>query len=267
MVDYKRANEKVTIICKKHGKFNQTPSNHTHINKPQGCPYCRKNYKSNKKDFIEKAKLIHGNKYDYKLFVYSRSNIKSTVICPIHGKFEVTPTNHLISKHSCIECYRDSRRKTEEEFITESNVIHNNKYNYNHVKYFNNQRKVIIVCPIHGKFKQTPNTHTNGKGCPKCHDNIPLIDKSLYILYDESIQLYKIGYSKNVKKRIKSIEELISYKIKIINIYKKCAIKETIIHDIFKNKRKNHPIKHGGYTEWFSLNNTDILEIDKLLNI
>lgn len=265
LVNYKKSKEKVIIKCHIHGYFNQTPSNHTHVKHPQGCPYCCSTRKSDKSKFIEKARKIHGNKYDYSLFVYERNNVKSTIICSVHGEFDTTPSSHLVSKHGCIDCYHDSRRKIKQKFISESNIIHNNKYNYDYVNYFNNQRKVIIVCPIHGNFKQTPNTHTNGKGCPKCHDDVPLIDKSLYLLYDKKTQLYKIGHSKNIKKRVKSIEELIQYKIKIVNIYKQCAIKERFIHKIFKHKRKNHPIKHGGYTKWFLLNGDDVKNIDELI--
>lgn len=27
---------------------------------------------------------------------------------------------------------------------------------------------MIIICPEHGEFLQTPNNHLRGKGCPKC---------------------------------------------------------------------------------------------------
>jgi len=68
-VDYNNSKEKVTIICKIHGDFFQTPSGHL---KGDGCKKCatettaEKN-KSNTFDFIEKAKKIHGDKYDYSM--------------------------------------------------------------------------------------------------------------------------------------------------------------------------------------------------------
>lgn len=50
-----------------------------------------------------------------------------------------------------------------------ANLIHNNKYNYSKVVYKNIDTKVIIVCPKHGDFEQTPYKHINRKqGCPKC---------------------------------------------------------------------------------------------------
>ena len=64
LVEYTNSYSKVNIICLKHGKFEQTPNNHLNGN---GCPNCIKNKKTNTIDFIEKSKIIHGNKYDYDL--------------------------------------------------------------------------------------------------------------------------------------------------------------------------------------------------------
>ena len=65
-----------------------------------------------------------------------------------------------------------SRLNTEEkqqQFITQSNLKHNNKYDYSLVEYRNNYTKVKIICPIHGIFEQSPDSHANrGSGCIKC---------------------------------------------------------------------------------------------------
>lgn len=60
------------------------------------------------------------------------------------------------------------RRLTKDEFILKSNLIHGNKYDYSFVNYVNNSTKVVIICPEHGKFEQTPSHHLSGKGCPRC---------------------------------------------------------------------------------------------------
>jgi len=65
-----------------------------------------------------------------------------------------------------------SVRKTTEQFITESNIIHNYKYDYSLVKYTTNNTKVFIICPIHGTFKQIPSKHLNSNGCRQCSNNI-----------------------------------------------------------------------------------------------
>lgn len=61
-----------------------------------------------------------------------------------------------------------SVRKTTEQFIEDAKRIQGNKYDYSKVDYQRNQVKVCIICPEHGEFWQTPNSHLGGKGCPKC---------------------------------------------------------------------------------------------------
>ena len=58
---------------------------------------------------------------------------------------------------------------TQEDFIKRSNTIHNNKYDYSKTIYVKASEKVIITCPIHGDFEQTPNNHKK-RGCKKCGD-------------------------------------------------------------------------------------------------
>jgi hypothetical protein len=61
-----------------------------------------------------------------------------------------------------------SRNKTTEEFINKANLVHKNKYNYDKVIYITSKINVIITCPKHGDFKQTPNAHICKRGCPIC---------------------------------------------------------------------------------------------------
>lgn len=53
-------------------------------------------------------------------------------------------------------------------FIKMANNVHNNKYNYDKVEYIKSCEKVIITCPIHGNFTQSPNNHLKNRGCPTC---------------------------------------------------------------------------------------------------
>lgn len=61
-----------------------------------------------------------------------------------------------------------AKKLTKKEFVERSSLVHNEKYDYSDVIYVNNSTKVLIVCPFHGAFLQTPNHHLNGHGCPKC---------------------------------------------------------------------------------------------------
>lgn len=58
--------------------------------------------------------------------------------------------------------------KTNQDFITKADLIHNNKYDYSKTNYINSKTKISIICDIHGEFTQTPNNHLNGSGCVEC---------------------------------------------------------------------------------------------------
>jgi len=126
-----------------------------------------------KNKFIEKAKLVHGDKYDYSLLLDEVDyKIKIDIICPHHGVFKTNPNNHLRGK-GCFKCAVELRKKifvmSKDEFIKRANEAHNNKYNYSKVVYVNNHNKVCIICPDHGEFWQTPSKHILRKhGCRKC---------------------------------------------------------------------------------------------------
>jgi hypothetical protein len=59
------------------------------------------------------------------------------------------------------------KRKTTDQFIQESNVVHNNKYEYPH-PYVGSRDKIGIICPTHGIFFQRPYSHLSGIGCKCC---------------------------------------------------------------------------------------------------
>ena len=120
----------------------------------------------NSSQFITKAKLVHGDKYDYSKVNYTNSKTKVCIICPEHGEFWQIATEHL-QGHGCPYCYGNAKTTTE-EFITKAKLVHGDKYDYSKVKYKNNREKIIIICPIHGTFIQSPKNHLNGQGCPIC---------------------------------------------------------------------------------------------------
>lgn len=66
-----------------------------------------------------------------------------------------------------------------ENFIKKATLKFNGKFDYSKVKYVNAKTKVIIICPEHGEFQQTPDKHLQSKfGCPKC--SLLYKDKSSY---------------------------------------------------------------------------------------
>jgi len=173
LVDYKNLDTKVKIICPTHGIFEQTPRNHLHGN---DCFECSKRKRSKTtEEFINQAKIVHNNFYDYSLTKYKNYLTKVKIICPIHGEFDQLPQHH-IKGSSCPKCGVEKTKKFTElglkEFIDKVNVIHNNKYDYSKVNYVNSYTKVEIVCPKHGSFFQKPNDHISSKaGCPICKES------------------------------------------------------------------------------------------------
>jgi hypothetical protein len=165
--DYNESNyinnrTKIKIKCKKHNIFfYQIPTDH--LKGYKSCLFCSQNKKMDNIIFVEKANILHNNKYDYSLVEYINSKTKIKIICPEHGIFEQMPYLHL-QEHGCPIC----RISYFEKFIEKANILHNNKYDYSLVKYINNNTKIKIICPEHGEFKQTPNHHLKGFGCNKC---------------------------------------------------------------------------------------------------
>lgn len=168
-VIYVRSDQKVIIICPEHGEFEQIPSSHL---RGYNCPKCSKHHIPTTEEWIEEARKVHGNKYDYSKSDYIGSSNLITIICPIHGEFQQIANNHLRG-NGCLKCKNEymskSQRNTIENFIEKANRVHDNKYDYSDTTYGkNNKEKVIINCLKHGKFLQTPHDHLLGYGCPKC---------------------------------------------------------------------------------------------------
>ena len=119
--------------------------------------------------FIQKANIIHNNRYDYSLVEYKNIHTKVKIICKQHGVFEQLPTNHIHSKQNCPFCKKN--RLNTEKFIKKSNIKHNSKYDYSLVNYVNSTSKVKIICLKHGEFLQVASDHLKGSGCPRCNSS------------------------------------------------------------------------------------------------
>lgn len=173
-VKYINAKFKVEIMCKKHGLFSQLPYNHT---RGAGCPECAKELIStsmtgNTKAFIEKAKLVHADKYNYDSTIYERDSIKVKIFCNTHQEFFMQTASRHIGGSGCIKCRNKNLTMTIENFIEKAEAIHIGKYSYHYVLYKRNNIKVEIFCNKHKSFfSQTPANHLNGKGCPTCSES------------------------------------------------------------------------------------------------
>lgn len=177
--DWKNTYSKITIVCPIHGEFTQIPQNHIRLK--CGCRKCGREIvkaKATKYDteyFIENAIKTHGDKYDY-----SKSKCKSVtdrveIICRTHGSFAQLANQHL-KGHGCPKCNFDQmaadRALGKDLFIEKAKILFGEQYDYSKVHYVNGQKKVCIVCPLHGDFEVTPNNHLSKKsGCPVCGES------------------------------------------------------------------------------------------------
>ena len=170
----------IRVVCPIHGEFLQNARSHY---RGSGCKICglanRKHKEIEYDEFVKRAREIYGNKYDYSKTDLKHRDEKGRVciICPEHGEFFVKPERHIFKKdpRGCRKCgYENVSKKCKketEEFISNARSVHGEKYDYSKVEYINNKTKVCIICPEHGEFWQTPNSHLSGNGCKKCSVN------------------------------------------------------------------------------------------------
>ena len=174
--------------------------------------------------FINQAKSIHGNLYDYSLTNYKNSKTKIKIICEKHGLFEQHPHHHLSGK-KCYMCV--GKGKTTEIFIKESQDIHGDLYDYSLVDYKKSSDFVKIICKEHGIFLQSPDNHLRGYKCNKCNKS------------------YKLNTEDFIKKAIKKHGNKYDYSN---TIYINSRTKVNIIcalHGEFKQEPSNHLFKNG----------------------
>lgn len=151
------------------------------------------------KDFIEKARKIHGEKYDYSKVEYKNNHTKVCIICPKHGEFWQMPSSHL-SRRGCKECYREKlanlKLSSTQEFIIKAKEIHKNEFDYSKTIYKDSQTNVCIICPKHGEFWQTPNNHLRGAKCPQCYQERRGVSQRLTTkdFIDKAIQIHNHTY-------------------------------------------------------------------------
>ena len=124
-----------------------------------------------REDFVRRAMLKHGDRYDYSEVEYTNSKSKVRIRCRKHGVILQSPSNHL--RHGCQLCGLREAHSTwaldTERFIAKAKLVHpDSGYDYSAASYLGGMDKVKIVCPRHGAFQQRANNHLAGIGCPRC---------------------------------------------------------------------------------------------------
>ena len=240
--------------------------------------------RSNKtqEEVINEFRRVHGDFYNYDKVVYIGTNKKVIITCPIHGDFPQTPDGHKRG-NNCPDCVniRTSNKiieKTKSNLIEDFKKAHGNRYNYDKVVYEDSKKNVIIVCPIHGDFPKTPNSHKAGKGCHKCAMESPTGwshtewqkagEKSknfdsfkVYIIrcWNEKEEFYKIGKTfKKIKERFDAKSRMpYNYEIVLEEVFenaKEASIRETSLKEKNRDSKYIPSIHLNGRQECFSKN-------------
>lgn len=157
-------------------------------------------------EFIERARQVHGDTYDYTQTSYVSSSTKVSIICKTHGIFEQWPSDHLRGS-GCRLC-NERQQMTTEQFVERAAAKHHGKYDYSQSKYVNTNTKLVIICPIHGEYKQVAKDHLAGYGCPNCggtgkkttHEFIESAQKAHGDKYD-----YSLVDLKSMNKKVKIV--------------------------------------------------------------
>lgn len=154
------------ITCKLHGDFSQAPSKHS---TGRGCPVCNKGVLMTTPLFIEKASIIHNNRYDYTESVYVNAKSPLIIYCKEHmTKFQQVPDNHYVGHGGCPVCTVNAQRRSTEYFIEKAQKVHGASYDYSKTVYVYSSDKLTITCKVHGDFLQSAASHTAGHGCNLC---------------------------------------------------------------------------------------------------
>ena len=192
--------------------------------------------------FIEKAKLIHGDNYDYSLVEYKNNKLPVKIKCnTCNNIFEQPPRDHL-SGHGCKYC-ANNIKKTTEQFIQESKEKFGENFDYSLVKYKNNKTNIQLKCNICSNiFKQTPVEHLNSKGCPYCNKKVK---KTTEQFIEEAKLIHGDNYDYS----------LVDYKRNNIKVKIKC----NTCGNIFEQTPANHLQGHGCFN---CFKNKFILAID-----
>ena len=268
--------DKLPILCAKHGEFHQLWHNHL---KGCACPKCAmaengKKFRKDQDTFLADAIAVHGGLYDLSKAKYSTARDKVEIICRIHGSFMVSPLHFTNSGTGCPKCgiekAANSCRDTLESFISKARSVHRNKYEYTDSIYINSHTKIKFKCNCCGNVvEQTPTGHLSGSDACNCYIDKDLTNNLLYIMFDRYNDLYKIGISSSVNRRLQNINRTgdldmsIIYTSPIIKSRSTALKLEKYFHKHFKDKQYTELLNTDidGKTELFNLEPEDIVYI------
>jgi hypothetical protein len=159
--------------------------------------------------FVQRAREIHGDRYDYSKVVYTNMNTKICIGCKEHGEFMQSASKHILSKRGCPTCGIKKCAKAItipwEEFLIRARKKHGNRFQYIEETYTGMKNKMDIICPDHGKITMDAVSHCITKtGCKLCGNMSKAVNKTIahedFIKRANEFHNYNYDYSKALYK-------------------------------------------------------------------
>ena len=210
LTKYNGVYKNVSIICKKHGVFKKSPNS---LLSRRGCSKCFTNGKLDINEFINRANMIHENRYDYSKSIYINSRTKIEIICKKHGVFYQLPNNHL-QGHGCNKCNRSSGEINIENYLNNKKIIYKIEFIFETLRHkyplrfdfaiFDNSNNLKYLIEFNGKQHYSYNTRFH-KSETDFQDQLLRDNMKIKYCKDNNIKLYIIRYNDDLESILEKI--------------------------------------------------------------
>lgn len=210
LVNYKNNKTKVEIICKEHGIFLITPSNHL---KGTGCSKCSKKKKPSNEEFIKKSNKVHNNLYEYSNVNYINYKTEVIITCKKHGIFRQTPSSHLRGS-GCPKCKFSKAERLIERYLVLNSINYETQFKFDDLKYKKELKFDFVIYDSNKNIKflleYNGEQHYFFRGQfgmkEKLYDEIILRDKmKIDYCIKNGIDIHIIKYSDDINSRLNDI--------------------------------------------------------------
>lgn len=179
ITEYTTLHEKLTITCPLHGEFQQRAFSHL---KGSRCPKCSIKKTFTTEEFIEKAKEVHGDKYDYTDSIYIGYDNNVPIICRLHGKFNQRAGSHITGAE-CPLCIKERGSFSKKDYVEKSKDRATILYL---IECYNSEERFYKI----GKTFNNVNTRYKAGAIPYSFNVIHIYTKNAETIYDLEIELH-----------------------------------------------------------------------------
>lgn len=165
---------KVQYLCKDHGLVTQIQSNHE---SGSICAQCARSWVSPSRldpaEWLDRARIRHGDTYDYGEVFYRKGVAHLNIICKLHGLFQAGAKSHASMGTGCLQCFhavgsKEVNRK-DDTFFIEGLQKHRPDLTVLGVSGVGASRKVEVACDVHGSYlARYQDLKDKCTGCAKC---------------------------------------------------------------------------------------------------